>query len=371
MVERTPSSTIGQHGERLWQGAWCVRATALLWPALCLLALAIALNPPRSHPPPATGEGGATPQRIVSYVPAVEALATIDDQATHVAAAPGYLRDSVRLHPISRVFPPLGEIASTGMLPVPDPEEVMKRNADAVVVNPGLAGNLVEIGHPRILSLPPTAGDMGSVHSAWRMLGRRLDASERVEKLLAAHAAAMAAIGPPSGGVLPPRVLVLIAISGQWRIGGRGLYLNPLLRQLGAENVAAALPLNAVSDLEQLFILDPDVILILDGIGAPAPANLFADPAWRTLKAVRERRIYVMPARATFNAPVDEPLFARWLWDILYPGRGPERTRAAYAQAYRNIYGYRLSTEDLNAALRVDANAASAGYERFRPPVHQ
>lgn len=370
MLETTRSGATSAHRARLWRDAWGSRLAVLLWPALCLLALAIALDPPRSHPPRhATGEQAATPQRIVSYAPAVEALATIEDQATHVAAAPRYLRDAVRLHPLSRVFPPLAEIASTGMLPVPDPEEVMQRDADAVVANPGLAGNLVEIGHPGILSLPPTRGDMGTVHSAWRMLGRRLDASGRVEKLLAAHAAAMAAISPPPGIDHPPRVMVLIAISGQWRIGGRGLYLNPLLRQLGAENVGATLPLNAVSDPEQLFVLDPDVILILAGIGAPAPASLFADPAWRTLQAVRERRVYVMPQRATFNAPVDEPLFARWLSDILYPQQGPERTREAYVQAYRHIHGYQLSLDDLDAALRVDANAASAGYERFKSPA--
>jgi iron complex transport system substrate-binding protein len=72
--------------------------------------------------------------------------------------------------------------------------------------------------------------------------------------------------------------------------------------------------------LEQVKAYNPDVILAQEKVFFD---NVFKDPAWRTIKAVKERRVYLIP-RAPFNWFDRPPSFMRiiglqWLMQSLYP----------------------------------------------------
>ncbi|WP_024280281.1 ABC transporter substrate-binding protein [Xanthobacter sp. 126] len=338
------------------------KGVVLALTGFCAFSFALAWHPPRAAPL-ATVEAGPA-QRLIAYAPVVEAVTTLDDGPARIVAAPSYLRDQAKGHPLIRVFPQMATLGTTGAVPVPDPEEVMRRDADAVVVAEGLKGNLVEIGYPRIVAIPGWRGDMrAEARATWLQLADVLGRDARANALLAAEEADAQSVRRREGAAL--EVMVLIPIAGEWRVGGRRLYLNALLRQLGARNVAEDLPLNSSADIEQVLMRDPQVILLLAGPGMPAPPDLYRDPRWQGVRAVRRRRVYLMPANTTFNAPVDASLFAAWLEEVLFPVPGPARTPALYAATYARAFGRTLGAEDVRFALKWQENAGSAFYDRF------
>jgi hypothetical protein len=62
---------------------------------------------------------------------------------------------------------------------------------------------------------------------------------------------------------------------------------------------------------------------------------------------------------------VEEPLLLRWLAELFHPDQMRHSFRAAFVDAYRDIYGSVLSSQDVDEAIFVRANAQSTGYERF------
>jgi iron complex transport system substrate-binding protein len=106
-------------------------------------------------------------------------------------------------------------------------------------------------------------------------------------------------------GTHPPRVLIWY--TGGTTSGGDTL-IDALLRIAGGRNVVAEAGVDGVATLplETALELDPDVIFVLD-FRADARTRevggrhaLTDHPVWRTLDAVREGRVHVLPARYAY-----------------------------------------------------------------------
>lgn len=126
------------------------------------------------------------------------------------------------------------------------------------------------------------------------------------------------------------------------------------IEQAGAINVAAGLaPRGALIRVTpvQLLAWDPDIII--------AEHSGFADelrrsPSWASLKAVRNRRIYVEPLRP-FGWIDDPPGINRivglyWLSAVLYPGNQPD-LGTSVRDFYDNFYGIKLDDKQLAALI--------------------
>jgi iron complex transport system substrate-binding protein len=340
-----------------------------LFGVIPLLALGIALCPPtvphlaRDDP---ESSSIAAPHRIVSYASVLEALATIDESAKRIVAAPDYLRLGVRQSLISRVFPALASIVPVGNSTIPDPEEIMALNADTVIAWRGILGNLRQIGFPNILQVRQPGAEVGTaLNETWQLLGQVLRKQARSDFLIDSYHSKMRTIETNYAASRPLRVIVIIPIRGHWRIGGGRFYLNRLLNLVGAENAAAAVPADGPADAEQILSYDPDVILLLNTSGGASPEEFYENPVWSTVRAVRQRRVYTMPTRSTYNAPVDEPLLAQWLVDVFRSGCSEEHTRGRYTTTYASVYDYFLNDAELAWALREEENKSSTGYARF------
>ncbi|GAB1715057.1 MAG: hypothetical protein NTAFB05_00990 [Nitrobacter sp.] len=302
----------------------------------------------------------------MSYASVLEAIATIDESAKRIVAAPDYLRLGVRQSLISRVFPSLLSISATGNSPIPDPEGIMALNVDTVIAWQGVLGNLKQIGFPNVLQIRRPGAEVGTaLRETWQLLGQVLRKQARSYGLMDAYHQRMDAIETEYAASRPLRVIVIIPIRGHWRVGGGRFYLNRLLNLIGAVNAAAAVPTDGPADAEQIFSYDPDVILLLNTPGGASPAEFYENRVWRAVRAVRQRRVYTMPTQSTYNAPVDEPLLAQWLVDVFRSGGNEEHTRESYTTAYATVYGYPLNDTNLAWALRDEENRASAGYARF------
>ncbi|MEO7712589.1 MAG: helical backbone metal receptor [Gemmatimonadaceae bacterium] len=86
-----------------------------------------------------------------------------------------------------------------------------------------------------------------------------------------------------------PRVFWFLWESPLLAVGG-GSFLSEMLKVAGALNVYDSLPEPSPSiTFEDLVRRDPDIVLA----SATTRARMLADPRWRTLRAVRERRVLV------------------------------------------------------------------------------
>ena len=117
-------------------------------------------------------------------------------------------------------------------------------------------------------------------------------------------------------------------------------------------------------DREAVLRVDPDILLLSAGL---SPQQLLNRPAWQSVRAVRERRLYRIPpgiAEHTWNI-IDLPIYCRWMAEVAYPERMPRRLRAEMRQTYLREFGYRLSEVELDQALAVAENQGTKGYGRF------
>ncbi len=198
-----------------------------------------------------------------------------------------------------------------------------------------------------------------------RLLGTLAGKPERAAFLEARYREANAALA----GERPhpsdrPKVLYLWQTEPIGPVDGSSIY-SLVIERAGGDNVAAGLSRYTIVDMEQVLAWNPSVILMFC-CGRTNPSNLFKSELWSQVDAVRDRRVYKVPIGGTrFADMVEGPLFARWLAELLFPGM-ERKLRSEMRRVYADVYGYDLTDDELDNALQIGPNAASAGYERFR-----
>lgn len=107
--------------------------------------------------------------------------------------------------------------------------------------------------------------------------------------------------------------------------------------------------------LEQLIAWDPDILIVTE----PKDVALVnSDRVFRTLKAVRNGKVYVVPvgAHTWSNRTAEQPLTVLWAAETFHPGRVPGLDLAAETKAfYRRFFDHDLPdaaiTEILSGTL--------------------
>jgi iron complex transport system substrate-binding protein len=159
-------------------------------------------------------------------------------------------------------------------------------------------------------------------------------------------------------------VLPMSAWDDKLWVGKKGYFVSALLQQVGGINPARDARFYGPADPEEILLYDPDVIVSPGIDDDDNLSGIYGNPIWQTLRAVRDKRVYLMPLASAFNEPVDHTLALIWFAEILHPSL-PHMTRAAYREIYAQAYHHDLTDAELDAALYVAANSGSAGYERF------
>jgi len=122
----------------------------------------------------------------------------------------------------------------------------------------------------------------------------------------------------------------------------------------------AAVPLEGGNlmdvSMEQVLAWQPDTIIAYD---PQFFASVWTDPLWQKVKAVQQRRVYLVPGQP-FRW-VDEPPAAnrliglRWLAKLLYPALYPEDMRDEVRRFYELFYHQAPSAEQVDALLAAAA----------------
>lgn len=136
------------------------------------------------------------------------------------------------------------------------------------------------------------------IRSLIRTMGAMAGVPERAEHLVADMNARIEAISARVADRPRPRVL-LYSESG--RVSGRQTTLDDVIRAAGGVNLAAEMGIigsRKVSQ-ERVILADPDVILLRDARRWESGfrQTLLRDPAFQGVKALRDQRVYSVPAR--------------------------------------------------------------------------
>jgi iron complex transport system substrate-binding protein len=290
------------------------------------------------------------PASILLYTLAPEKM--IGWVRTPTATEKLYLKESVR------ELPEYGRL--TGRGGTANLEIVLKFKPDLIIDSGStgatyvsLANNVQEQTKIPYLLLD---GRMDKIPEVYRLMGQFLGAQDRAERL-ASYAEDILRglksriVSIPEGE--RPRVYYARGVNGL-ETGLAGSINLEVLEHAGAVNVAATAGTGGLSKvaIEQVLAWNPDVILVLD----PAfYASVRTDPLWSSLKAVRDKRVYMAPNLpfGWFDAPpgVNRLIGVRWLLSILYPHRFPEDLRATTTSFYRLFYGVELTPAQLETLL--------------------
>lgn len=176
----------------------------------------------------------------------------------------------------------------------------------------------------------------------YRLLGRLLR-REREAEVLAAYAEGLLARVTGRVAAIPPerRARVYFARGPRGLETARGGAINvESLDLLGAVNVAAESRGGlATVSIEQVLAWDPDVVLTVDPGFAAAVRT---DPAWASVRAVRESRVHLAPSLpfGWIDSPpsVNRLVGLPWLGKLLYPDLFPEDLAADVREAYGRLY---------------------------------
>jgi iron complex transport system substrate-binding protein len=133
------------------------------------------------------------------------------------------------------------------------------------------------------------------------------------------------------------------------------------LERMGARNVAEmpGARLAAIS-LEQVLAWDPGIIIAIDAAFA---ASVRTDPVWKSVRAVREGRVYLVPQApfpwVDFPPAVNRLIGLKWLGRIFYPEQFPEDLRQE-TRAFYTLFYHQAPTE-------AQLDALLTGLDRPRP----
>jgi iron complex transport system substrate-binding protein len=157
---------------------------------------------------------------------------------------------------------------------------------------------------PELVSLDPQT--IGQVFADIRRVGEVTDRTVEAAALLAALEQRLAAVRAAVAGRPRPRVLALEWLDPPF---AGGHWVPEMIDLAGGEDVIAK-PGDHSARLtwEQVAVLDPDAIVVMpcgfDEAGACEQIATIADrPEWRSLRAVREGRVYPVDANGCFSRP--------------------------------------------------------------------
>jgi iron complex transport system substrate-binding protein len=130
-------------------------------------------------------------------------------------------------------------------------------------------------------------------------------------------------------------------------VGGRNVHHCEAIDRYGMAKIS----------LEQLMLYNPEVILVMEDSFFN---KVFSDPLWQRIKAVRDKKIYLIP-KSPFNWFDRPPSFmrvlgARWLAHTLYPNRYKVDMIKETRDFFKLFLGIQLGPQEVKEILRQQKN---------------
>lgn len=176
-----------------------------------------------------------------------------------------------------------------------------------------------------------------------------------------------AAAGRGSAG---PGILYFNRFTGGLKVAAANTYNDFYIRLVGGTNPATGpdpLPGTGMVgvDVEQVLSWDPEVIL-LGNFDQAVPQDIYSDPVWQNISAVRSRHVYKVPLGGyRWDPPGQEsPLMWHWLADVAFPQK-KSGLRGKATEYFQFLYNHAPTDVELDKILRTAENSGSANYQQF------
>ena len=184
-------------------------------------------------------------------------------------------------------------------------------------------------------------GRFVALATAYQKLGQLIGRQAAAEELADYTSRTLTAItGRIADVETEQRPRVYYARGPRGLVTGLGGSINVETIELIARNVAGGAPGGlANTSIEQVLLWNPDVIVTIDLEFFNAVRS---DPAWTSVKAVRDNRVHLSPKMpfgwVDFPPSVNRLIGLRWLAKILYPEHFPEDLGALTRDFYARFY---------------------------------
>ncbi|AXK82888.1 iron ABC transporter substrate-binding protein [Pseudolabrys taiwanensis] len=348
-----------------------------------LATAAVIVGASAAHAGEITDQRGRTftldkpPHRLIFMpIPAPSTFITIDGDAKKIVGMNSYSATAMRDGIMGKIFPGLSHIKTDVVMNTSDPSSFAPNIESVLALQPDLifqwataADNIDALDRLGI----PTIGLRVSTNDDFvryvAIMGQVAGKEQRAATLLQRQNAERERLKKEFGALKPeerPRVLYFNRATNMLRVSGKGTFNDYYIALAGGRNVAGDTSSMSTVTIEQVLTWDPQVIL-LGNFDDATPADIYADPRWQSIEAVRNRRVYRMPLGGYRWDPPSQESALTWAWlaGLLHPQRDHTDLRAAMRDWYTFLYAHTLTDDEIDAILFMEQNRASAGYERY------
>lgn len=317
------------------------------------------------------------PERLVFIpIPAPSTFIAIDGSEKKIVGMNEYSAQAMREGILGKLFPGFTRI-QTNMTTggdadnfAPNVEAILSLHPDAIFQ--WATGNDVisVLDRTGIPVIGMRVGSFENYVAYVKLMGAVAGKSDRAAELLRRQEATRQSLMEKFAGLKSsqrPRVLYFDRAMSMLRVSGTGTAQDMTIRLAGGENAAGDLPSFNTVNFEQVLAWNPQVVL-LGNFDAAMPSNLYNDPRWQGVDAVRNHRVYRVPLGGYRWDPPSQESALAWLWlaGLLHPESMQENLRKSIRDWFVFLYNYGPTDDEIDTMLFVKENAASAGYGRYR-----
>ncbi|MBT2533866.1 ABC transporter substrate-binding protein [Arthrobacter sp. ISL-48] len=313
--------------------------------------------------------------RVVTIpMPAASLLVAVDRTADHLAAMHNASWVAMRDGIMGTIFPKALELpheiatqdftANVESVRALDPDVVIQWS-DAQLIDP------LEKAGLNVIGLTNT-GKQEDVDAWVAMFAAMLGKPERAVDIKARSDLELATIKDLAANrhSAGPSILYFNRFTGGLKVAAANSYNDFYIKLVGGTNPATGDdPLKGSGmvglDVEQVLRWDPEIIL-LGNFDNAMPQDLYSDPVWQTVSAVKNRRVYKVPLGGyRWDPPGQEsPLMWHWLTDIVFP-QEQSRLRNKVIEYFDFLYSHKPTAAELDKILWTAANGQSDHYQQF------
>lgn len=309
-------------------------------------------------------------------MPVASMIVAVDEGADHLVGMNDVSWAAMRDGILSTIYPDVLEVRhDISDWLQPDVEAIASVDPDVVVQRSDLgAAILSPIMNRGFKVMGVTYGTQHDADTWIKMFGAMLGKAERAQKIIdrsAFHWNEMRSVAATLSGV-PPRILYFFGFEHALQVAGPTTYNNVCFDLIGGVNAARGHEGEGSRvdvSREEVRSWDPDIIL-LGNFDAATPVDVYSEKSWKDVSAVRDRRVYKVPAGGYFWGPPshESSLMWRWLSKIAFPEIASGSLRDQMADDYEFLYRHTLTAEQIGSILQTEVNKNSANYQQFDAP---
>lgn len=315
------------------------------------------------------------PERIVTIpIPAASTVITVDGETKRLVGMNPSSKAAIQEGPLKDIFPEAAAIRSdiTAQGFMPNVETLLSLKPDVVVQwanqGPELIPAVERLGL-KVLGI--RYGTEQLARDGFTMYGALLGKPDRAAAIVAYRDEMQKRIAAALEGLQEtdkPRVLHLQQGLSAFQAAGAGTYQGNNILLAGGRNVAGELKDFITVNPEQIVAWAPDVILLNSFESKLFPRNIYDNPLFAGVPAVKNHRVYKLPLGGYRWDPPSQESPLTWLWQatLYHPDRIKDDLRAEMTRAYKLFYNHTLSDAQIDGVLFLAQHENAAGYERFR-----